>query len=78
MAASKELTVSGSTSKCKPVTRDVLQGSVLGPVLFNIFISDVDGEIECSLNRFADVTKLSGTIHLLEGRDAIQRDLDRA
>ncbi|GAB0206049.1 cAMP-dependent protein kinase inhibitor alpha [Grus japonensis] len=64
--------------KWKPIMRDVPQGSILGPVLLlNNFINDMDSGIKCTISKFADDIKLSGTVDSLKGRDAMQKDPDR-
>jgi len=43
----------------------------------NIHYGKTDSGIECTLSKSVNDTKLCGAVDTLEGRDAIQSDLDR-
>ena len=60
-----------SRSISRLVMSSVPQRSILGPMLFNIFINSKDSGIKCIHSKFADDTKLSGTDDTTKGRDVI-------
>ncbi|KAJ7396965.1 rna-directed dna polymerase from mobile element jockey-like [Pitangus sulphuratus] len=51
--------------------------TILRGQFWDTSVSDTDSGIECILSKSADHTELCGAIKTLEGRDGIQRDLDR-
>ena len=69
--------VNGLYSPWRSVTGGVLQRPILGPVLFSIFISDLEGMTQCTLSKFADDTSLGGPVNMLEGRAAFQDRQER-
>jgi len=48
-------------------------GRLLEPLLFNIFINDIDNGSECTLSKFLDVTNLSNVVAMPEGPDKLER-----
>lgn len=63
-------------SEWAPVTSGVPQGSVLRPVLFLVYASDMTEVIDSEVSLFADDMKLMRRIQTDEDQVGIQRDVD--
>ena len=72
----QRVVINGKSSEWTSVNSGVPQGSVLGPVLFLIYINDIDENITCRISKFADDTKITNTVCSVEQRLRIQNDLN--
>ena len=72
---SQEVVVNGSHSVSQPVLSGVPQGSVLGPLLFLVFINDITENLNCEIRLFADDSVLYRKINNQSDHLLLQNDL---
>ena len=65
--------VPGGMSGWQPVTSGASQGSISGPVLFNVFISDLVSALESVQRMFVDDAKLVGAADSLKGKEILTK-----
>ena len=71
------VSIEGKKSKWEPVFCGIPQGSVIGPILFVIFINDMPNEVKYNMCKlFADDCKLYGVVNVSDKASTIQKDLD--
>ena len=69
--------MNGKLLSWEEILSGIPQGSVLGPILFVIFINDLPDEVMCTAKIFADDTKLFHCINSQEDRVLLQDDLNQ-
>ena len=74
----QRVTINGSISEWRYVNSGIPQGSVLGPVLFLVFINDFPDVIEVLLKLFADDAKLYSVISSLNDVQPLLRSVNNA
>ena len=67
--------INGTSSGWSPIKSGGPQGSVFGPILFVIYINDID-EMHNNILKFADDTKLFSRIASSKDAELLQRDLN--
>lgn len=69
--------INGISSEWTEVSSGVPQGSVLGPLLFILYVNDLPSEVSSFCKLFADDAKLYKELRNLEDFEMIQNDLDK-
>ena len=74
----QRVVINGCASEWLPITAGVPQGSILGPLLFILFINDIVSDIEAEIKLFADDTSLFIVVdNPRNAADILNADLDR-
>ena len=68
--------VNGELSEPKPVISGIPQGSVLGPLLFVLYINDLPDVVKSNILLFADDTKIFKQVKSKEDALLLQHDID--
>ena len=71
----QKVTVEGVTSSWTDVKSGIPQGSVLGPILFVVFINDMPNNLLSNCKMFADDAKVYRDVNNIEGHESLQSDL---
>jgi len=72
----QKIVTCAAMSSWQLVTCGIFQGTILRPMLFNVFINELDDSMECTLQKFTVYSKLGGTVDKRGGKAANQEDLD--
>ena len=72
----QQVTLEGQASSTSPVTSGVPQGTVLGPLLFLVYINDLPSRVKATPRLFADDCFLYRIIKSPEDAQSLQEDLD--
>ena len=73
----QRVVVNGIKSDWAAVVSGVPQGTVLGPLLFSLYINDISADIESEIRLFADDCVCYREIKNKEDTLKLQRDIDR-
>ena len=75
-ARQQQVKVGSSHSSWSTVSSGVSQGSVLGPVLFLIFVNEIPGLVHSRVKMFADDLKIYREVSSINDTQVLQRDMD--
>ena len=73
---SQRVVINGTASSEKTVTSGIPQGSVLGPLLFVLYINDLPSCVQSDIRLFADDTKVFTRSDIQGATETLQDDLD--
>jgi hypothetical protein len=68
--------LNGTLSTSEYVLSGVPQGSVLGPLLFLIYVNDIPDNISCNILMFADDVKIWNPLNSPDSQEILQRNID--